>query len=878
MKKPVLILIVCLLAGFMSAGQSSVVNPKGTKIGIDTSKWKLSGNDIYTKNSGNVGIGITTPLYKLDVNAASNPLRIIGLQAGTSADSILTVQNGVVRYASVSRFITDTSIYKYDGTLTSNRVLTQGGKTLTFATGGSALNITGLTSGATTDSIVTVNPLNGQLRSVSINKLITDTSIYKYDGTLTANRTLTQGGNTLTFATGGSALNISGLTSGAVTDSLLTINPATNRVNRIATSQLNKSDSTTASNGITLTGKDVRLGGNLTQATTITNNTNALTFATGGSALNITGLTSGAATDSIVTINPSNGQLRNVSISKLITDTSIYKYDGTLTSNRVLTQGGKTLTFATGGTALNITGLTSGATTDSIVTVNPANGQLRSVAINKLVTDTSIYKYDGTLTSNRVLTQGGKTLTFATGGTALNITGLASGAATDSIVTVNPANGQLRSVAINKLITDTSIYKYDGALTSNRTLTQGGNTLTFATGGSALNISGLTSGALTDSLLTINPATNRINRIATSQLNKNDSTTASNGITLTGKDVRLGGNLTQATIITNNSNALTFATGGSALNITGLTSGAATDSIVTVNPANGQLRSVAISKLVTDTSIYKYDGTLTSNRTLTQGGKTLTFATGGTALNITGLTSGAATDSIVTVNPASGQLRSVAINRLITDTSIYKYDGTLSGNRTVTMGNNNLTFSSSGGDLIFSPSGSANVGIGTASPNTTALVDITSTTAGILVPRMTTTQRTAISSPANGLLVYDITTSCFWVYKSTLWVQIISGAPSLNPNNSGTAYVANYTLQASDNGSILEFNSASGITLTVPSGLPLGFQCSITQLGAGTVTVAAGTGVTLKNAYNYTKTAAQYSKIGVEITSTGIAILSGDAQ
>jgi hypothetical protein len=84
-------------------------------------------------------------------------------------------------------------------------------------------------------------------------------------------------------------------------------------------------------------------------------------------------------------------------------------------------------------------------------------------------------------------------------------------------------------------------------------------------------------------------------------------------------------------------------------------------------------------------------------------------------------------------------------------------------------------------------------------------------------------------------------------------------------------------LQASDNGSIIEFNSATGVTLTIPTGLPVGFQCSITQLGTGQVTFI-GSGVTVRNSYNFTKTAAQYSKAGIEIASTGIAILSGDLQ
>ena len=52
---------------------------------------------------------------------------------------------------------------------------------------------------------------------------------------------------------------------------------------------------------------------------------------------------------------------------------------------------------------------------------------------------------------------------------------------------------------------------------------------------------------------------------------------------------------------------------------------------------------------------------------------------------------------------------------------------------------------------------SQNVGINTTGnrPDTSAMLDVASTTKGMLAPRMTTAQRTAIYSPANGLLVYD---------------------------------------------------------------------------------------------------------------------------
>ena len=49
----------------------------------------------------------------------------------------------------------------------------------------------------------------------------------------------------------------------------------------------------------------------------------------------------------------------------------------------------------------------------------------------------------------------------------------------------------------------------------------------------------------------------------------------------------------------------------------------------------------------------------------------------------------------------------------------------------------------------------AQVGIGTTSPDPSSILDISSTSKGVLIPRMTTSERDAITSPVNGLMVYN---------------------------------------------------------------------------------------------------------------------------
>ena len=62
------------------------------------------------------------------------------------------------------------------------------------------------------------------------------------------------------------------------------------------------------------------------------------------------------------------------------------------------------------------------------------------------------------------------------------------------------------------------------------------------------------------------------------------------------------------------------------------------------------------------------------------------------------------------------------------------------------------------------------------SPDASAMLDVKSTEKGILIPRMTTAQRTGISSPAQGLMVYDTDLDAFYFYDGTEWHSVDRGA------------------------------------------------------------------------------------------------------
>ena len=78
--------------------------------------------------------------------------------------------------------------------------------------------------------------------------------------------------------------------------------------------------------------------------------------------------------------------------------------------------------------------------------------------------------------------------------------------------------------------------------------------------------------------------------------------------------------------------------------------------------------------------------------------------------------------------------------------------------------------------LLVSVISFAQVGIGTITPNSSAAFDVTSTTKGLLPPRMTTVQRDAIVSPTTGLQVYNTTTNTNDYYNGTAWISGSAGA------------------------------------------------------------------------------------------------------
>ena len=99
---------------------------------------------------------------------------------------------------------------------------------------------------------------------------------------------------------------------------------------------------------------------------------------------------------------------------------------------------------------------------------------------------------------------------------------------------------------------------------------------------------------------------------------------------------------------------------------------------------------------------------------------------------------------------------------------------------------------SSNAQNTFPSTGSA--GIGTTTPNASSLLEVKSTTKGVLIPRMTSAQRVAIVSPATGLLVYQTDGTTGFYFYNAGWKQLLTSAANMALSNLTTTTAINRTL------------------------------------------------------------------------------------
>lgn len=118
-----------------------------------------------------------------------------------------------------------------------------------------------------------------------------------------------------------------------------------------------------------------------------------------------------------------------------------------------------------------------------------------------------------------------------------------------------------------------------------------------------------------------------------------------------------------------------------------------------------------------------------------------------------------------------------------------------------------------------------NVGIGTKSPDQSAVLDIQSADKGLLIPRMTLEQRNKISNPADGLLIYQLgENSGFYYYENTSWKSIseneAKSVAAANPDNwsilgnSGTNPATNFIGTTDNQPIVFKTNNTERMRIT----------------------------------------------------------------
>lgn len=85
-----------------------------------------------------------------------------------------------------------------------------------------------------------------------------------------------------------------------------------------------------------------------------------------------------------------------------------------------------------------------------------------------------------------------------------------------------------------------------------------------------------------------------------------------------------------------------------------------------------------------------------------------------------------------------------------------------------------------------------------------------------------------------------------------------------------------YTFLTSDNGKVVTFNNGSAVTVTIPTGLPTGFNCTAIQLGAGQVGFTAASGLTMNSYGNQYRLIGQHASASIIEYTTNIVNLSGN--
>ncbi|MBO6606090.1 hypothetical protein [Psychroserpens sp.] len=138
--------------------------------------------------------------------------------------------------------------------------------------------------------------------------------------------------------------------------------------------------------------------------------------------------------------------------------------------------------------------------------------------------------------------------------------------------------------------------------------------------------------------------------------------------------------------------------------------------------------------------------------------------------------------------------------------------------------------------FILSNELSAQVGVGTTTPDESSILDIVSTDKGLLVPRLTTAQRDAIVNPANALLIFNSDSDEFQYNSNTpatpIWIAF-----SLTPTSTSAP---GQSVKYSNTDTSTNVNPNTGINLPVVSTLNWNDNTSLYNVNTTNHTITIG--------------------------------------
>lgn len=188
-------------------------------------------------------------------------------------------------------------------------------------------------------------------------------------------------------------------------------------------------------------------------------------------------------------------------------------------------------------------------------------------------------------------------------------------------------------------------------------------------------------------------------------------------------------------------------------------------------------------------------------------------------------------------NTALGEAADV-VSGALSNTTAIGYNAKVEANNTIQLGNTQVTNVNTSGTIT-----APQIGIGTTSPNSSAALEINSTTGALLMPRMTTAQRDALT-PVEGMILYNTTVSKFQGYTlgTAFDLPIVDQQQTSINNGGGEDRAQSFTAGISGNLSAIELPLASGRmgTSSVNIAIKAGDGVSGPILSTQTFTIPSG--------------------------------------